>query len=47
MHVRSALTTAAEVLGIALVAFGSWLILPALGFICAGLGLILIGVLTA
>jgi hypothetical protein len=40
---RAALTTALEVAGIAAVAVGFWLILPALGLIAAGLGLILIG----
>lgn len=40
---REALTTLAEVFGIALVAGGFWLILPASGLIAAGLGLVLIG----
>ena len=43
MRIRAALTTLIEVVGIASIAYGSWLILPALGFIVAGLGLVLIG----
>ncbi|MDA8439570.1 MAG: hypothetical protein M0Z51_12055 [Propionibacterium sp.] len=47
MRVRAALTTAVEVLGIGLVATGCWLLMPAIGLIAAGLGLILIGARTA
>jgi hypothetical protein len=40
---RAAVTTVLEVAGIAAVAAGFWLILPCLGLIAAGLGLVLIG----
>jgi small-conductance mechanosensitive channel len=40
---RAAVTTAVEVVGIGGVAVGFWLILPCLGLIAGGLGLILIG----
>jgi hypothetical protein len=40
---RAAVTTALEVAGIGAVSVGFWLILPCLGLIAAGLGLILIG----
>lgn len=44
---RATLTTLAEVAGIGLVSAGSWLILPALGLIVAGIGLAAIGFLAA
>lgn len=44
---RAALTTLVEVFGIALVAAGCYLILPALGLIAAGVGLVVIGVASA
>lgn len=44
---RSALTTAVELLGLASVCVGCWLLLPALAFIVAGVGLIAIGVIQA
>lgn len=44
---RKALTTLAEVVGIATVATGCWLLLPAVGIIAAGVGLIVIGVALA
>jgi hypothetical protein len=40
---RAAVTTTVEVAGIGAVAAGFWLILPCLGLIAGGLGLILIG----
>ena len=40
---RAAVTTVLEVVGIGAVAAGFWLVLPCLGLIAGGLGLILIG----
>ena len=40
---RAAVTTAVEVVGIGAISVGCWLILPCLGLIAGGLGLILIG----
>ena len=44
---RAVLTTLAEVAGIGAIAVGCWLILPALGLIAAGVGLVVIGVANA
>ena len=45
--VRNIVTTLAEVAGIAAISAGFWLILPALGWIAAGAGLIALGVAAA
>lgn len=44
---RAVITTLAEIAGVALIAFGCWLVLPAIGFIAAGIGLIALGVAAA
>ena len=45
--VRTTLTTLAELLGFAAIAYGCWLIAEPLGLIAAGIALIVVGVRSA